>query len=168
MRWLAPIVAVSLAACLAQPVEQQTLLVDGARPDRASFDAPSTYLERHCGSLDCHGQPGRPLRVYGQFGMRLSPDDAPGGKARTDDELSANYVSVIGLEPEIMGLVATQHGAEPERLMLIRKPLGTERHKGGKIFSDQSDPGYLCLTSWLRGTVDGAACAAASASPLAP
>ncbi len=168
VRLVTAVACTLVAACLAQPEEQQTLLFDGARPDRASFDAPSTYLERHCGTLDCHGQPGRPLRVYTQFGMRLSPDDVPGGRPRTDDELAANYVSVIGLEPEIMGLVATEHGAEPERLMLIRKPLGTERHKGGKIFSDQSDPGYLCLTSWLRGAVDSPACASAAISPLAP
>ncbi len=167
-RWLAFLAALTLAACLAQPQETQTLLVDSARPDRASFDAPSAYMERHCGSLDCHGQPGRPLRVYSQFGMRLSDDDMPGGRPRTDDELTANYVATISLEPEIMTQVAEQHGAEPERLMLIRKPLGTERHKGGQIFSDQSDPGYLCLTSWLRGSVDKDACASASISPLGP
>ncbi len=160
--------ALALAACLAQPQEEQTLLFEGARPDRATFDAPSGYLEKHCGSLDCHGQPGRPLRVYSQFGMRLDPNDVPGGRPRTDDELNANYLAVIGLEPEIMSQVASDHGADPERLMLIRKPLGTERHKGGQIFSDQSDPGYLCLTSWLRGAVDTASCASATISPLSP
>ena len=150
-----------LTACLGAPKDEQTILLEPSRPSLASFDAPSAYLERKCGSLDCHGQAGRPLRIHSQDGLRLSPDDATGGRPRTSEELLANYASVVGLEPEIMSTVTIERGHAPERLMLLRKALATERHKGGKLVVDASDAGYVCLTSWLRGTVDSASCSSA-------
>jgi hypothetical protein len=153
--------AVLASACLAEPKEQQTLLVEHNRPSLEAFGAtpgPSAYLERRCGSLDCHGQAGRPLILRSRNGLRLSPSDTVGGNPRTGEEVLANYVAVVGLEPEILASVAAEGGADPERLMLLRKPLGTERHKGGKIFADRSDGGYVCLISWLRGALDASAC----------
>jgi hypothetical protein len=154
-------VAALASACLGEPKEQQTILVEHNRPSLETFGAtpgPSAYLERRCGSLDCHGQAGRPLLLRSKNGLRLSPNDTTGGNPRTNEEVRANYVAVIGLEPEILASVAAEGGADPERLMLLRKPLGTERHKGGKIFADRSDGGYVCLISWLRGTLDASAC----------
>jgi hypothetical protein len=123
----------------------------------------STVLERRCGTLDCHGQVGRPLRIYGQYGLRFVDDagDVPGNQATTATEHEANYQSVIGLQPELMTEVV-QGYAPPEDLMLLRKPLQLERHKGGAVFVD-GDDGETCILSWLAGQTNFTACTAAVA-----
>jgi hypothetical protein len=111
----------------------------------------SRLLEKRCGTLDCHGQVGRALRIYGQFGLRFVEGDAdnqPGLGATTETEYEANYQSVIALQPEYMTLVYEQV-YPPEALLLIRKPLQLERHKGGAVFVS-GDAAYACLTSWLE------------------
>jgi hypothetical protein len=128
----------------------------------------SAVLEKRCGMLDCHGQVGRPLRIYGEFGLRFVEDDAsnqPGLGATTNTELEANYQSVIGLQPEIMTEVVDQD-LPPEALLLLRKPLQLERHKGGAVIFENDDA-YNCITSWLAsggdaGTTDYGACFDAS------
>jgi hypothetical protein len=118
----------------------------------------SRVLELRCGTLDCHGQIGRPLRIYGQFGLRFVDDagNVPGQGATTQTEYEANYQSVIGLQPEIMTLVVEQE-LPPESLMLLRKPLQLERHKGGAVFVEGDDT-YNCFTTWLGGQVDYTSC----------
>jgi hypothetical protein len=96
----------------------------------------SLLLERRCGTLDCHGQVGRPLRIYGQYGLRFV-DEAGNtssdiGAATTETEHIANYQAVIGLQPELMSEVV-QNTAPPTSLLLLRKPLQLERHKGGAV-----------------------------------
>jgi hypothetical protein len=129
----------------------------------------SRLLELRCGSLDCHGQVGRALRIYGEFGLRFVDGDAdnqPGSGATTPTEYEANYQSVIGLQPEYMTLVYEQI-YPPEALLLIRKPLQLERHKGGAVFVS-GDDAYTCITSWLEsggdagGSTDYDACGRAT------
>ena len=55
-----------------------------------------------------------------------------------------------------MSLVVTGVNA-PEALMLLRKPLQLERHEGGAVF-ESGDDAYQCITTWLKGHVDFAAC----------
>jgi hypothetical protein len=123
----------------------------------------STVLERRCGTLDCHGQVGRPLRIYGQYGLRFVDDagDVPGVQATTATEHEANYQSVIGLQPELMTEVV-QGNAPPEDLLLLRKPLQLERHKGGAVLVE-GDDGETCILSWLAGQTNFGACTAAVA-----
>jgi hypothetical protein len=61
----------------------------------------SRVLERRCATLDCHGQVSRPLRIFGQYGLRLEQDGSvrPGVEPTTEAEYQANYAAVIGLEP---------------------------------------------------------------------
>lgn len=110
------------------------------------------YLQRRCGTLDCHGQPGRAYRIYGFAGFRLYNVDAglvTGQQPTTEDEVLANYQAAVALEPEEMSrLIATQ-GADPNMLMLLRKPLRIERHKGGPAMAED-DAGYRCVVAWLR------------------
>jgi hypothetical protein len=129
----------------------------------------SRVLEIRCGSLDCHGQVGRALRIYGEFGLRFVEGDAdnqPGSGGTTDTEYEANYQSVIGLQPEYMTLVYEGY-YPPEALLLIRKPLQLERHKGGAVFVS-GDATYQCITSWLEsggdagGSTDYDQCGAAA------
>jgi hypothetical protein len=163
MRWAAfALGAIVIAACSAPPDDPRTVSVG---PDRASFDAVSNFLDRRCGSLDCHGVRYRNLRVWGRDGMRLDPADSPGGNVTTPGEIDATYRSVVRLEPELMNAVVADHGAHPERLTLLRKARGTEHHDGKALFiiGDDQD---RCVTSWLSSATDTAACTRALAVPF--
>jgi hypothetical protein len=132
--------------------------------DGAAVVGVEAVLERRCGSLDCHGQMGRSLRIFGHYGLRLIAQDAsntPGVQTTTPTELVANYQSVLGVQPELMTAVV-QGNAPPTSLLLLRKPLQLERHKGGPVFV-QGDNAYNCIVSWLAGNTVFQACALAAA-----
>ena len=128
-------------------------------PDQRRVHDREPVFERRCGTLDCHGQVGRPLRIYSGRGLRL-PNDAglgPGTGRHDADEITANYRAVIGLEPEEMTRVVA--GVIPPRtLLLLYKPLNLRAHKGGPAFAPTGDPGETCLVSWIQGAVDPTAC----------
>lgn len=139
-------------------------------PDRKSFadDKVSAFLELRCGAMDCHGQVGRPLRLYGKYGLRLEGKGTTrSGDDTTNAEVDANYTAVIGLEPEDLS-TSVASGAEYVDFMLFKKPLGEEgggvKHKGGPVLkAASSDPGWVCLRSWVKGQTDRAACERAAA-----
>lgn len=126
-------------------------------PSFEDFKSVSPLLEQRCGTLDCHGNDGRPLRLYGQYGLRfLTEDDDPdqiysGNLAAptTPTELERNYFAVCGLEPEKMVMVETGD-AGPESLTIVRKPRLAEKHKGGRIW-DQGKAEDRCLVNWIVG-----------------
>jgi hypothetical protein len=131
-------------------------------PDRASFPPVADLLVHRCGTLDCHGQTSRNMRLYGSIGLRLDPADRPVSKGQTTSaEYDEDYASVVGLEPEVMSGVVADGGAGPERLTLIRKARGTEHHKGGTLWNE-GDPQDRCVTSWLAGQTDVADCVGAT------
>ena len=114
-------------------------------------------LAARCGSLDCHGAVGQSLRIFSEFGLRLQDDagNIPGGAATTPSEIFATYLAVIDIQPELTTKVF--HGAlDPHELLLLRKPLGLERHKGGQVLASD-DVGDICLTTWLTDGLDGGA-----------
>lgn len=124
-------------------------------PPFEDFKSVSPLLEKRCGTLDCHGNDGRPLRLYGQYGLRfLTEDDDPEviysgnlNAPTTAAELERNYFSVCGIEPEKMVMVETGE-AGPESLTLVRKPRLAEKHKGGRIW-DQGKVEDRCLVNWI-------------------
>ncbi len=132
-----------------------------------SFDVPSSdgfryvsdMLGARCGSLDCHGQAGRNLRLYSRFGLRLAGDDVPGRGQTTAAEHEANYASVVMGEPELLSQVFGDGGRDPQRLTLVRKARYQESHKGGRAVDAYGD---RCIVSWLEGEIDKKACFAAS------
>ncbi len=132
----------------------------GANGD--DFRPISAVVERRCGTLDCHGNPARPMRIYGQYGQRLpvdNPEDGyyPGGLAPTTaDELKNNWQSMCGLEPEIMNRVVAKKD-EPEALTLVKKPRLLEKHKGGLVWN-KGDDGDACVINWLTGVDDTSPC----------
>jgi hypothetical protein len=141
-------------------------------PDRGQFidGGVSAFMERRCGTLDCHGQIGRPLRIYSQNGLRKTdpnhPDaPRPATATTTFDEETDNYFAVIDLEPEAIGYSNSTKGAYRD-FMLLKKPLGLEnngvRHKGGPVLREVDDPGYTCLVSWIGGAVSTKDCTAAT------
>lgn len=133
-------------------------------PDRSSFPQVADALQPSCGTLDCHGQPGRNLRLYGGRGLRLDPHGNSADEPTTDAEYQASFRSLTGLEPEALDAVIVSGGADVERLSLLRKGRGRERHKGG-IQMLPGDPLDRCLVSWLAGQIDTAACARVASAP---
>ncbi len=131
-------------------------------PSSEEFPLVSQLVERRCGTLDCHGQPGRSLRIYGRYGLRKpskvdSPSYVPGGLTpTTQEELDANYHSLCGLEPEKMADVVAKK-AKVDTLTIVRKPRLTEAHKGGRVLPENSD-GDKCFVSWIEGQTDVDAC----------
>jgi hypothetical protein len=126
-------------------------------PSRSSFPDVENAMQMSCGTLDCHGQVGRDLRLYGFRGLRLDPRDTPLERFTTQAEYDASYWSVIGLEPETMSQVVTEKAAHPEELSMIRKARRIEPHKGGQRMIEGDDLDR-CLVAWLGGGHDDAAC----------
>jgi hypothetical protein len=112
----------------------------------------STLLERRCGTLDCHGNDLRPMRFYGELGLRHPQEsNVAGGAATTQREKDANYRSLCNIEPEKISQVAQDPGGQGvNKLLLVRKARGAEGHKGGKVF-EPFDDADLCVVGWLRG-----------------
>jgi len=165
MKWLSRLAALLLLsglvamACSTPPADSRVV---EAVPDRASFPPVAELLVRRCGTLDCHGESGRNLRIYGSLGLRLAPGDRPVSKGKTTAaEYDEDFASVIGLEPELMSAVVAEGGANPERLTFLRKARGTEHHKGGTLWN-AGDAQDLCVTSWLAGDTDVADCQSAT------
>lgn len=113
--------------------------------------AVSTYIERRCGTLDCHGSELRSMRIYGQYGLRL-PDESnvSGGATTSLAELKANYAAVCTQEPEKTAAAVDDQGQSAERLLVVQKARGAEAHKGGPVVQ-QNSPGDRCIAGWLRG-----------------
>lgn len=125
-------------------------------PDRRSFPVVADALSPSCGTLDCHGQWGRNLRLFGGRGLRLAPSDSPSDGATTQMEYEASFRSLVGLEPERLTDVLL-YGLDPAALTLIRKARGKESHKGG-VQMLVGDPLDRCVISWLSGNVHKESC----------
>jgi hypothetical protein len=135
-----------------------------AFPNRDEYKTSvSPFMEKRCGALDCHGQIGRPLRIYSQFGLRkkVGPNNTRDTGPTTDLELTDNYFATVGLEPEDISDSLLSGGAFND-FLLLKKPLdisgGGVRHKGGPVVRG-GDPGFDCLYSWVSGKVNAANCA---------
>jgi len=132
-------------------------------PDRGQFidQGVSAFMEKRCGALDCHGQIGRPLRLYSGSGLRMAdgPKGARDVSATTPAERLANYFAVVGLEPEDITESRDSAGAFTD-FLLLKKPLGIDqggvRHKGGSVLRS-TDSGFDCLALWIAGTAENAA-----------
>ena len=156
--WAVGAAVLGLAACVVPAGDARS---DVKVPDRDSFAVVAQVLVRHCGSLDCHGNTYRNLRIYGNEGLRSNAKDRPlSPECTTDDEVQRDYDSLVGLEPEVLTKVVADRGARPERLTFIRKARGTEAHKGGALMKPGDDIDD-CLTSWLESRVAEDACARA-------
>jgi hypothetical protein len=139
-------------------------------PDEATFVSAgvSEFVGRRCGALDCHGNVARPLRLYGDKGLRfdIASDLPRDTRPTTAEEHRANYRSIIGLEPEDLSRSVASGGRYVD-FLLFEKPLDDEgggvRHKGGRVLRrSPSDPGWVCLHGWIAGAPDPASCAAAT------
>lgn len=147
-----PAVALALlcATSIACDVESQQEIPLPAR-DATRFEADvQPFVGPGCGSLDCHGDPGRPLRIYARFGLRMSA--ALRHEPVSAEELTANVAAFAALPVE----------------RLLGKPLAVDagglRHVGGELWQTADSPEYRCLAAWLDGLEDDAACTSAIAA----
>lgn len=158
------------AACSVEKgeLERKTGL-SRATPGSFRTNGVSRVFEKRCGSLDCHGGTNRNMRIYSSDGLRL-PNDAglgPGGGDTTLDEITANYQSIMTLEPEATNDVVAGTG-DPYSLLVVKKPLEIEKHKGGQSIR-RGDDAERCIVSWLKedllNPIDVGACQRASVFP---
>ncbi len=147
-----------------------------AVPDPGTFKSAgvSNFLERRCGTLDCHGQKGRALRVYGLNGLRAPREGGVDPNLpTTDEEVASNFRSLVSLEPEELTRVV-RTGLNAERLLVIQKAIGYDpsspdqdkqgvQHKGGPAIG-AGDNGYKCLIGWIGGKPDSNACTTAASA----
>lgn len=164
--------AVAASSCSTVPADAR-IGIDAPSGSEEQFGSVADYLDHRCGSLDCHGQMDRNLRIWGCEGMRLDPHAIPvcaaplGGSLTTPAEHQATYRSLVGLEPTVMSAVVDGHGAHPELLTFVRKAIGLEAHKGGTLITPGDDQ-WVCVTSWLTGQTDTEACDNAIGYPMFP
>lgn len=101
-------------------------------------------VEVHCATLDCHGAPGRPLRIYAATGLRKR--DELRDTVISDEEIALNVAAFAAVDPERVG--SDEH-------LALRKPLapsaGGIHHVGLVHWTTRDDPGWQCLARWLRG-----------------
>ncbi|AKT41979.1 hypothetical protein [Chondromyces crocatus] len=180
-RLLKILLPLTLATTVFMPIacgpELEKTSIDCPPGDAANFRRVSKVIEFHCGTLDCHGNSFRPLRIYGKDGLRkpvaldaegnlpedagFSPSDWPnyhtGGIETTEPELLENARSLCGLEPEMIAEFRERVGKEDEDeapvlagelLTIVRKPRLEERHKGGRVWRVNDNPDQ-CLVQWL-------------------
>ena len=153
--------------CSTTPSKDDRILLTGPNPaDFASATGSvDGVFERRCGSFDCHGNTARAMRIYSQNGLRI-PNDAgitPGTAPTTTDEVNANYRSVIGVEPEQMNDVVKNNG-DPYSLLILKKPLQIETHKGGQVMN-KGDDSEQCISTWIQGKTNKVACTNGAALP---
>ena len=132
-------------------------------PSWEEFPEVGDALQLSCATLDCHGQVGRNLRIYGVGGLRLSAIDTPAGDPTTDLEYLASYDSLVSLEPETLASVVTLR-ADPNQLSLVRKTRGIEHHKGGQR-ARTGDSLDRCIVLWLTGKFDPNPCIEVANAP---
>jgi len=142
------VVAVVIAGCAGQgdpvvlPAADVTAYTASVHP----------IMEARCATLDCHGDPGRPLRLYAETGLRASDDLR--GQPIDPDELDADARALIAVDPDPVGRPS----------LILSKPLaGIVDHVGGDQWDTASDPQYVCVAGWLEGRIDEATIAAACA-----
>ncbi len=165
----------TLLGCTAAPSASSVISVSGPNYDEFVGGGENgagvhAFLENQCGTLDCHGETGRPLRLYSVDGLR-APNSAglvSGSGLETSAELYSNFLSVISLQPEETDRVVAGQDP-PTELLLLQKPMGSVSHKGGTRIVI-GDAMYRCLTSWFsapagEAVFDADACTEAAAIP---
>lgn len=150
--------ALAVSSACSSPDEGARVDADVGLSDE-SFDIVSDALVYQCGTLDCHGNAFRNMRLYGYGGLRLDdtfhPDSRP--SFRFPAEVRRNYESIVSVEPEKFIEVVSQGGREPERLAIVAKARALQNHKGGPVMKP-GDPIDTCITSWLAKNVDVESC----------
>ena len=152
----------ALTACNDLDLPPEELVVGD---ETAYAELVQPYAGLACGSLDCHGDSGRALRLYAQYGLRA--DAALRDTDISPEEIVSNLYSISAISPG---------GGPPANHVVLLKALAPEaggmNHVGDVIWEDTEAPGYQCVLAWLsNNSADQAArdaCAAAYADVELP
>lgn len=148
------------------------LLLAGCAPEQSYQPLPADdvdvyiatvhpIMEARCGTIDCHGDPRRPLRLYSETGLRMGADrDLP----LTAEEYAANALALVSIDPT---------PARLEQHLVLSKPVrGGVDHQGGVLWDSVAEPQYVCVRGWLGGTASDpvvvSACALAADEVVLP
>lgn len=153
--------AFSTPSCVGEVQAPEATNLPLEAPPRVGFESVADAIQPSCGTLDCHGQVGRNMRLFGARGLRLSAMDTSAEGVTQPPEYDADYWAIVALEPELLAAVVREKGDRPERLTLIRKGRGTERHKGGRLMSP-NDNLDRCIVGWVAGRIEADACQTAA------
>jgi hypothetical protein len=150
--WLSGVVLAACVAGCAGPSSHEEVLV---LPSEEAFAAVGHVFGAHCGTLDCHGDPARNLRVYGINGQRLDATDVPGFRGSSPAELLATYDSIVAIQPELLSAIVKAGGGSAGDWLVLGKARGELHHAGGQQFvpGQPADTGVLW---WLASRVDDA------------
>lgn len=139
-------------------------------PGPPAFNVVADALQKHCGTLDCHGNNARNMRLFGYYGIRQFDKDRVNFTATTPAEYEMTYQSVITIDPERLSRIVASGGAGIDKWLVLSKGRGTEHHKGGARLAP-GGAADTCLVSWVLarseadsgpGIVNAAACVAAA------
>ena len=143
--WLSVGLWIGLAGCGADTPEL-TLQT----PDRMQFDAEVyPVLLRDCGFDACHASAGRFFQVFGPGRARLVPMTSA-----IDPATPLEYGHAYDRARSMID------ASDPERSLLLRKPLATMAggtgHEGvdelgRNVYQSKVEPGYLVLQRWVLG-----------------
>jgi len=155
--WLLSTAFAALAvSCASTPDSSSKPGLQVTDVDPAGFrDNVEPVFERRCASMDCHGQATAGMRLYSENGLRL-PNDAgvvSGSGPTTVDEINANYIAIVGLQPELVNSLMSNPARTADdvrHLLILAKPLQLERHKGGPALA-LGEPAEECIVVWLLG-----------------
>lgn len=139
MRWASLLVAMS--ACVPGPQTDVAL----APASFAMFEAKvHPVLERRCANPTCHGDPARPLELYGTQQHRLDPLRLHLDEPVSQEELQLDFQRSRAFFDE---------DGDPSRCHLLTKPLaesaGGSKHSGGAQFEDAHEEEYQTLLEWV-------------------
>jgi hypothetical protein len=148
-------------SCASKPDSSSQPSLQVADVDPAGFrDNVEPVFERRCASIDCHGQVSAGMRLYSEDGLRLPNSDnlAAGSGPTSVDEINANYIALVGLQPELITSLMANPGRTADdvrHLLILAKPLQLERHKGGPALL-LGEPAEECIEIWLLGQMESA------------
>lgn len=145
--------ALALVAC-ADTSEPAQRIEPGDAELYASYVQP--YVEAGCATLDCHGDPGHPLRLYSELGLRQSSDLRPSALAEDTEPLAITEAELDDNRRSFAALELANDG--PAQHLALLKPLavsaGGIHHEGPSLWSSTAAPGYQCLRAYLAGDAE--------------
>jgi hypothetical protein len=150
---LALTAALALPAC-AGPSEPAQRIEAGDAELYASYVQP--YVEAGCATLDCHGDPGRPLRLYSELGLRKGAELRPKPLSDETDPLALTDAELDDNRRALAGVALATESSQAHLALL--KPLATSaggiHHVGPTLWASTTAPGYQCLRAYLAGDAD--------------
>jgi hypothetical protein len=139
------IIAVVLLGCVSGPGGSGAL----STPNLEVFISEvQPILNARCANATCHGDPARPLEIYGVQNHRLDPGDVYLDGDLSMRELWLNYIGARAFVDEL-----TWSDDDADDCALLTKPLapaaGGSEHTGGVQFFDKEEIEYQALRDWI-------------------